>query len=84
MKIGRGGRISDIGYVEAGYPDQLQDQPILLGRTPLLDEFQLIVEKYKGRFHLIPKEETETFENAKKPSKKRINTKKSKKKSRRR
>lgn len=83
LKIGRGGRISDIGYVEAAYPDQLQDQPILLGRTPLLDEFQLIVEKYKGRFHLIPKEEIESLEDNKKSSKKRTNIKKSKKKPRR-
>lgn len=83
LKIGRGGRISDIGYVEAAYPDQLQDQPILLGRTPLLDEFQLIVEKYKGLFHLIHKEETETIQGSKNPSKKEIIIKKYKKNSRR-
>ncbi|MHA1674711.1 MAG: hypothetical protein ACTSYI_13915 [Promethearchaeota archaeon] len=71
LKIGRGGRISDIGYVDASYPEKQQDQPILIGRTPLLDEFQLIVEKYKGRLHLIPKEETEPIPNSKNHSKKR-------------
>ena len=71
LRIGRGGRVSDIGYIDCVYPDKSQDQPILLGRTPLLDEFQLIVEKYKGRLHLIPKEETETNQNRKSPTKQR-------------
>jgi len=49
-----------------------------------MDEVKELVEKYKGCFHLIPKEETESLEDNKKSSKKRTNIKKSKKKSRRR
>ncbi len=55
--IGRGGREVDFGIVKAVYPEQELNVPILIGRKPVFDEYQVIFEDYKNKFKLIPKEE---------------------------
>jgi hypothetical protein len=54
--IGRGGRECDFGYVDAVFDKTSHDSPILIGRTPVFDEYQIIFEKYNNRLKLIPKE----------------------------
>lgn len=56
LSIGRGGREIKFGLVVAFVPDQEQDIPLLVGRTPIFDEFQVIFEEFNNLFHLIPKE----------------------------
>lgn len=55
--IGRGGREVDFGLVNATVPEIEQDVPILIGRYPVFEEFQVIFEEFKQKFKLIPKEE---------------------------
>jgi len=57
--LGRGGktRETDFGYVNAVFPEEELDVPILIGRFPVFQEFQVVFEEYKKRFKLIPKEE---------------------------
>lgn len=55
--IGRGGREVDFGLVSATVPEIEQDVPILIGRYPVFEEFQVIFEEFKQKFKLIPKEE---------------------------
>jgi len=65
--LGRGGNEVDFGYVNAVFPDEEKDVPILIGRHPVFEEFQVIFEDYKKKFILIPKEEI--LEREKKQSK---------------
>ena len=55
--IGRGGREVDFGYVTAMFPKLELDVPILIGRKPVFEEYQIIFEEFKERFKLIPKGE---------------------------
>lgn len=55
--IGRGGREVDFGKVKAVYPENELNVPILIGRNPVFDEYQVIFEEYKKKFKLIPKED---------------------------
>lgn len=55
--IGRGGRTVDFGTITGIVPDEHKDVPILIGRHPLFDEYQIVFEEYRKVFHLIPKEE---------------------------
>ena len=57
LKIGRGGREINFGLVNAVVPDEEQDIPILIGRNPVFDEFQVIFEEFNKIICLIPKEE---------------------------
>lgn len=52
LNIGRGGREVDLGVVKAVYPESDQNVPILIGRTPVFEE-------YKKKFKLIPNEDAE-------------------------
>ena len=54
--IGRGGREFDLGVIEITARTDIRDDPILLGRYPIFHEFQLVIEEYLEKFHLIPKE----------------------------
>lgn len=54
--IGRGGRKVDFGLVDAIFPEQDQDVPLLIGRFPIFEEYKVIFEEYKKQFRLIPKE----------------------------
>ncbi len=61
--LGRGGNFVDFGYVKCFYP-QNQDVPILIGRCPVFEEYQVIFEEFedsknihKKKFKLIPKED---------------------------
>lgn len=60
--IGRGGKETDLGIVDATVPEENQDVPFLIGRFPIFNEYQVIFEDYKQRFKLIPKEEILTKE----------------------
>ncbi|KKN33190.1 hypothetical protein LCGC14_0806200 [marine sediment metagenome] len=66
--LGRGGREVDFGYVNAVFPEEEKDVPVLIGRIPVFEEFQIIFEEDKKKFKLIPKEEF--LEKKKKNSKK--------------
>ena len=57
LKLGRGGREVDFGYVNAVFPEEDKDVPILIGRFPVFEEFQVMFEEYNKKFKLIPKEE---------------------------
>ncbi len=65
--LGRGGNEVDFGYVKAVFPEKEEAVPILIGRSPVFEEFQVIFEEYKKKFKLIPKEEI--LEKAKRQSK---------------
>ena len=56
--IGRGGkdREADLGIIEATVPANDKDVPVLIGRHPIFDEYQIIFEEYKKRFIMNPKE----------------------------
>ena len=58
LSIGRGGREIQFGLVMAYVPNQVQDIPLLVGRTPVFDEFQVIFEEFNNMFHLVPKEKS--------------------------
>jgi len=53
--LGQGGRDVDFGIVDAKATEI--DIPILIGRYPIFEEFQVVFEEYKKRVKLIPKEE---------------------------
>ncbi len=55
--IGRGGRETDLGQVRVYIPETTQKIPLLIGRNPLFQEYQVIFEDYKNRVKLIPKED---------------------------
>ena len=55
--VGRGGREVDFGIIKVIYPEEEKNVPILIGRIPVFEEFQVIFEEYKKKFQLIPKEE---------------------------
>ncbi len=55
--IGRGGNESDLGIIEAVFPEIEEYKPILIGRHPVFEEFQIIFEEFNDKFKLIPKEE---------------------------
>jgi hypothetical protein len=55
--LGRGGRTVDFGVVEAVFPEQDLNVPLLIGRKPVFEEFQIIFEEFKDKFKLIPKED---------------------------
>ena len=55
--IGRGGRIIDFGVVKAVFPEIDLNVPLLIGRSPVFEEYQIIFEEFKKRFKLIPKED---------------------------
>lgn len=40
--LGRGGREVDFGYIKAVFPEEEKDIPVLIGRHPVFDEFQII------------------------------------------
>ena len=67
--LGRGGKSREMnyGYVKAFFPEKERNVPILIGRTPIFGDYQVIFEDYKRKFKLIPKEEI--FEREKKQSK---------------
>jgi hypothetical protein len=53
--IGSGSREYDFGIIEACTPVEEQDVPILIGRHPVFDEYQIRFEQYNNKFKLIPK-----------------------------
>ena len=55
LVIGRAGRLCDFGHVDAVFDKEDHDTPILIGRTPVFDEYQIIFEAYNNRVKLIPK-----------------------------
>jgi hypothetical protein len=57
--IGIGGkaRECDFGIVDAVIPIEERDTPILIGRQPVFDEYQIVFEQYRGKILLIPKED---------------------------
>lgn len=55
--IGRGGRTVDFGPVKAVFPENDLNVPFLIGRNPVFEEFQIILEEYKEKFKLVPKED---------------------------
>jgi len=55
--LGRGGRTVDFGAVKAVFPENDLNVPLLIGRYPVFEEFQIIFEEYKKKFKLIPKED---------------------------
>ncbi len=55
--IGRAGREVDFGYVKTVFPEKELNVPVLIGRNPVFEEYQVIFEEYRNRFKLIPKEE---------------------------
>ena len=55
--LGRGGREVDFGFVSVVFPEEELDVPILIGRIPVFEEFQVVFEEYKKKFKLIPREE---------------------------
>ena len=57
--IGRGGhaRECDFGIIDAVIPAEERDTPILIGRHPVFDEYQIIFEQYNKKIILIPKED---------------------------
>jgi hypothetical protein len=55
--IGRGGREYDFGEVEVVVAEENQDVPVLIGRRPVFEEYQIVFEEYKDKFKLIPKEQ---------------------------
>lgn len=55
--LGRGGREVNFGYIKAVFPEEERNIPILIGREPVFDEYQIIFEEHRERFKLIPKEE---------------------------
>jgi len=59
LVLGRGGknREMDYGCVKTFFPEKERNMPILIGRYPIFEEYQVIFEEYKKRFKLIPKEE---------------------------
>ena len=50
LKIGRAGKISELGILPASYTDN-DDIPILIGREPIFNEYKIIFEQYKNKFH---------------------------------
>lgn len=58
LKIGRGVKAIDIGYVKAFYPEEDKNVPILIGRHPVFEKFKIIFEEYDKKFTLLPKSET--------------------------
>lgn len=74
LTIGRAGRETVFIKAKALFSDNPQDLPVLIGRKPVFDEYQVIFEEYKDRVRLIPKEEVddENFKSTKSnPSKKK-------------
>ncbi|GAH80774.1 unnamed protein product [marine sediment metagenome] len=55
--LGRGGREVDFGYITAFFPEEEKDVPILIGRHPVFEEYQVIFEEFNQKFKLIPKED---------------------------
>ncbi len=70
--LGRGGREVDFGYVNAVFPEEEKDVPILIGKFPVFEEFQVIFEGYKEKFKLIPKEEILEKEKRQSKSKRKL------------
>jgi len=54
LDIGRGGRFSKLGEVEAMVLMESGNTPILLGRHPLFDRFEIIFREAKHRVILNP------------------------------
>jgi hypothetical protein len=53
--VGGGTVAFDLGEVDACVPSQeQQDLPILIGRKPVFERFQITFEEYKEKFHLVP------------------------------
>ena len=73
--IGRGGREVDLGYVTAIFPELELDVPLLIGRKPVFEKYQVIFEEFKERFKLIPVEEVMNKEKEKGKKNKRIKLK---------
>ena len=57
IKIWRGSRIEDLGYIDATIEMDGNLTDILIGRSPLFEDFQIIFEMFNKKFKLIPKEE---------------------------
>ena len=55
--IGRGGRFVNLEVVTVVYPEKGLNVPLLIGRNPVFEEYQIIFEEYKEKFKLIPKED---------------------------
>ena len=56
IKLGRGGREVDFGIIDAIVPQEEKDVPILIGRHPFFDMYQIVIVQYENKFHLIPKD----------------------------
>ena len=55
--IGRGVPKTDLGVIDASYEISGQNFPILIGRSPLFNEYQIIFEQYNNKIILNPKED---------------------------
>ena len=54
--LGRGGknREMDYGYVKAFFPESDRNIPILIGRSPIFEDFQVVFEDFNIKFKLNP------------------------------
>ena len=54
--LGRGGknREMDYGFVKAFFPESDRNIPILIGRTPIFRDFQVVFEDISNKFKLNP------------------------------
>jgi hypothetical protein len=58
LSVGIGPKCDDIGTVEATVPeDEDIDIPILIGQEPVFERYKVTFERYKHKFHLVPKED---------------------------
>lgn len=55
LKIGRGIKAIDIGYVKAFYPEEDKNVPFLIGRHPVFENFKIIFEEYDKKFTMLLK-----------------------------
>lgn len=55
--IGRGVPKTDLGVIDASYEISGQNFPILIGCSPLFNEYQIIFEEYNNKIILNPRED---------------------------
>lgn len=66
IKIGRGNRVEDLRYIDATIEMDGKLRDILIGRSPLFEEFQIIFEMFNYKFKLIPKDDVKKTSSSKK------------------
>ena len=66
IKIGRGSRVENLGYIDATIEMDGNLTDILIGRSPLFEDFQIIFEMFNKKFKLIPKDDVKKTSSSKK------------------